>query len=199
MAAVQDPQMAKMMGQSPNAQAIGAAMAAHIQEHLAFAYRKKIEEAAGVPYPAPDSEMSEEVELEISRLAAAAAQKVLQNSQAQAAQEQAKQAAQDPIVQMQQQELQIKAQEAQIKQQKLVVDAAAKSEQLDIERERIAAQERIAGLQVGARVATDKAKLSAKEQADGLRIGVEVAREAAQADRELNERATRTPDNKNSG
>jgi hypothetical protein len=199
MAAIQDPQMAKMIGQSPNAQAIGAAMAAHIQEHLAFAYRKKIEEAAGVPYPSPDSEMSEETELEVSRLAAAAAQKVLQNSQSQAAQEQAQQAQQDPIVQMQQQELQIKAQEAELKQKKMLVDATAKAEQLEIERERIAAQERIAGLQVGAKVATDKAKLSAKEQADGLRIGVEVAREAAQADRELNERATRTPDNKNSG
>jgi hypothetical protein len=183
MSAAQDPQIAKLMGQSPNAQAIAAALAAHVQEHLAFEYRKQIEEAAGVPYPGDDSEMNEETELEVSRLAAAAAAKVLQKNQAQAAQEQAQQTAQDPIVQMQMQELQIKQQEAQIKAQKLVVDATAKSEQMDIERERIAAQERIAGLQVGAKVATDKAQLSAKQQADGLRLGVEIAREAAQADR----------------
>jgi len=183
MAAMQDPQIAKLIGQSPNAQAIGAALAAHVQEHLAFEYRKQIEEAAGVPYPGDDAEMDEATELEVSRLAAAAAQKVLQNSQAQVAQEQAQQAAQDPIVQMQMQELQIKQQEAQLKAQKLVVDATAKSEQMDIERERIAAQERIAGLQVGAKVATDKAQLSAKQQAEGLRLGVEIAREAAQADK----------------
>lgn len=180
MAAAQDPQMAKLMGQSPNAQAIGAALAAHIQEHLAFAYRKKIEEAAGVPYPGDDAEMDEATELEVSRLAAAAAQKVLQQSQAKMAQEQAQQAQQDPIVQMQQQELQIKAKETEIKEKKLLVDATEKSERLDLERERIAAQERIAGLQVGAKIATDKARLSAKQQAEGLRIGVEIAREAAQ-------------------
>jgi len=183
MAAVQDPQIAKLIGQSPNAQAVQAALAAHVQEHLAFEYRKQIEEAAGVPYPGPDAEMSEETELEISRLAAAAAQQVLQKNQAQAAQEQAQQAQQDPIVQMQMQELQIKQMEAEIKKQKAVVDAAAKADQLEIERERIAAQERIAGLQVGAKIATDKANLSAKQQAEGLRIGVEIAREAAQQEK----------------
>lgn len=180
MAAAQDPQMAKLMGQSPNAQAIGAALAAHIQEHLAFAYRKKIEEAAGVPYPGDDAEMDEATELEVSRLAAAAAQKVLQQSQVKMAQEQAQQAQQDPIVQMQQQELQIKAKETEIKEKKLLVDATEKSERLDLERERIAAQERIAGLQVGAKIATDKSNLSAKQQTEGLRMGVEIAREAAQ-------------------
>lgn len=183
MAAIQDPKMGQLIGQSPMAQQIGAAMAAHIQEHLAFEYRKQIEEAAGVPYPPPNAEMDEETELEISRLAAAAAEQVLQKNKAQAAQEQAQQAQQDPIVQMQQQELQIKAKETEIKEKKLAVDAAAKADQLEIERERIAAQERIAGLQVGAKVATDKANLSAKQQADGLRIGVEIAREASQQEK----------------
>jgi hypothetical protein len=75
MAAAQDPKIAQLIGQSPNARNVQAALAAHIQEHLAFEYRKQIEEAAGVPYPAPDSEMSEDTEVQISRLAAAAAQK----------------------------------------------------------------------------------------------------------------------------
>jgi hypothetical protein len=180
MAAAQDPLIQQMVGQSPNAQAVMAAMAAHLSEHLAFAYRKKIEDAAGVPYPAPDAEMSESTELDISRLAAAAAQKVLQQNQQQAAQQKAQQQAQDPIVQMQQQELQLKQQEMQLKEKKMLVDAAEAKDKLDIERERIAAQERIAGLQVGAKVSTDKAKLSAQQQAEGLRIGVDVAREAKQ-------------------
>jgi len=48
---------------------------------------------------------------------------------------------------------------------------------------RIESQEEIAGLQVGAKIATDEANLSAKEQMEGLRMGVEVAREQFQAAR----------------
>jgi len=178
--AMQDPTIMQMVGQSPNASAIQAAAAAHIAEHVAFQYRKQIEEAAGVPYPAPDAEMDADTELQISRLAAAAAQKVLQDNQAKAAQQKAQQTAQDPIVQMQQAELELKKQEVAIKEKQMVVDAATQKDKLDIERERIAAQERIAGLQVGAKIATDKANLSAKQQVEGLRIGVDVARESSQ-------------------
>jgi hypothetical protein len=184
MAAAQDPKIQQLMQMSPNAPAVMAAMAAHIQEHIAFEYRRQIELAAGVPYPEPDAAMDERTEVEVSRLAAAAAAKVLAKDQAEAAQQQQQQQAQDPILQMQMQELQIKQQETQLKQQKLQIDAAAEVDRLAIERERIAAQERIAGLQVGARVATDKAKLSAQEQEAGLRIGVEIAREQMQAAKE---------------
>ena len=177
--AMQDPKIAQLMGQNPNAQAMMAAMQAHIAEHLAFEYRRQIEQMAGVPMPAPDSEMDESTEVEVSRLAAAAAQKLLAKNQGEAAQQQAQQQAQDPILQMQQQELQIKQMEAQTKQQKLMIDAAAKQDQLEIERERIAAQKEIAGLQVGAKIATDKANLSSKEQLEGLKMGVEIAREAS--------------------
>jgi hypothetical protein len=186
MAAMQDPKLAQMIGQSPMANQIASAMAAHIQEHLAFEYRRQIEQMAGVPYPEPDAEMSEETELQISRLAAAAAQKLLQKDQAEAAQQQAQQMAQDPIVQMQQAELQIKAKETEIKEKKLLADAAAKADQLAIERERIAAQERIAGMQTGAKIATDRANLSAKEQEAGMRMGIDIAREMSQ-------RAAQTP------
>jgi hypothetical protein len=180
MAAAQDPKIAQLVGQSPNANAIMGAMAAHIQEHLAFEYRRQIEQMAGVPYPEPDAEMSEETELQISRLAAAAAQKLLQKDQAEAQQQQAQQMAQDPIVQMQQAELQIKAKEAEIKEKKLAVDAAAKVDQLAVERERIAAQKEIAGMQTGAKIATDKANLSAKQQEAGMRMGIDIAREMSQ-------------------
>lgn len=193
MGAIQDPQIQKLVGQSPNAQAMMAAMAAHISEHLAFAYRKRIEDAAGVPYPEPDAEMDEGTELDISRLAAAASQKVLQQSQQQAAQQQAQQQAQDPIVQMQQQELQLKQKEVELKEKKMLVDAAEAKDKLDIERERIAAQERIAGLQVGAKIATDKAKMSSQQEAEGLRLGIDIAREAKQQDHALRAQETQGP------
>ena len=47
MAAMQDPKMREMVGQSPFAQAIGQAMAAHITEHVAFQYRREIEKMLG--------------------------------------------------------------------------------------------------------------------------------------------------------
>jgi hypothetical protein len=181
MAAMQDPKIQQMLGQNPNAQTMMAAMQAHIAEHLAFEYRKQVEEQAGVPLPPPDSEMDEDTELAVSRLAAIASQQLLQKNQAEAQQQQNQQMAQDPIVQMQMQELQIKQQELQLKAQKFMAEAAEKNDRLDIERERIAAQKEIAGLQVGAKVSTDKANLSAKQQLEGLRIGVQVAKEATAA------------------
>ncbi len=180
MAAMQDPKIAQMVGQSPNAQAMMGAMAAHIQEHLAFAYRKQIEEQAGVPLPPPNADMDENTELAVSRLAAAAAQQLLQKNQAEAQQQQNQQMAQDPIVQMQMQELQIKQKEVELKAQKLMIEAADKNDRIELEQQRIAAQKEIAGLQVGAKIATDKANLSAKQQEAGLRMGVEIAREVSQ-------------------
>jgi hypothetical protein len=78
---------------------------------------------------------------------------------------------------MQQKELELKSREVDIKEKKLAVDAATKADQMDIERDRIASQKEIAGMQVGAKVANERAQLSAKQQTDGARIGVEIARD----------------------
>jgi hypothetical protein len=88
---MQDPHVAQLIGQNPQAQSMMAALQAHISEHLAFEYRQQIEEQAGVPYPAPDAEMDEQTEVQISRLASAAAQQLLQKNQANAAQQKAQQ------------------------------------------------------------------------------------------------------------
>jgi hypothetical protein len=178
--AMQDPKLMEIMGQNPNAQSMQAAMQAHIAEHLAFEYRKQVEEQAGVPLPPPNAEMDEGTELAISRLAAAAAQQLLQKNQAEAQQQQAQQMAQDPIIQMQQQELQIKQGELELKKQKLMVDAAEKNDRIELEQMRIESQEEIAGLQIGAKLATSKGDLEAKQEEAGLRMGIEIAREATQ-------------------
>jgi hypothetical protein len=180
MAAMQDPKIAKMVGQSPMAQQMVAAMAAHIQEHVAFEYRRQLEEQLGVPYPAPDQDMPEEMEVQISRLAAEGAKKLLQSNQAQAAQQQAQQAAQDPLVQMQQQELQLRAQELELQKQKISIDAAAKADQLEIEKQRIEAQKEIAGLQVGAKVAKDKSEIEGKYELEGMKLGMQIAQSKQQ-------------------
>jgi len=180
LSAMQDPKVAELMGQNPNAQAMMAAMNAHIAEHLAFEYRRQIEQQAGVPLPPPDAEMDESTELAVSRLAAAAAAQLLQKNQAEAQAQQNQQAQQDPIVQMQQAELQIKQGELELKKQKLQIEAADKADRIELEEKRIASQQEIAGLQVGAKMATDQANLSAKEQMEGLRMGVEIARDQLQ-------------------
>ena len=185
MAAMEDPKILQIVGQNPAAKAIAAAMQAHIAEHVAFEYRKQIEEQAGVPYPPPDAKMDEATEVEVSRLAAAAAQQLLQKNQGEAAQQQAQQAQQDPIVQMQQKELAIKEAESKAKQMKMLTDVAAQQDKIAIEEEKLRSKERIEGLKIGAKIATDKTGQSNKQQAEGLRIGVEVARETAQlAERE---------------
>jgi hypothetical protein len=183
MAAVQDPKIAKMIGQSPMANQIMGAMAAHLQEHVAFEYRKQLEEQLGVPYPHlndPDDTIPPEMEVELSRLAAAGAQKLLAKDQAEATQQQAQETAQDPVVQMQMQELQLKVQELALKEKKLQIEAADKADRLEIEDKRIEAQKEIAGMQVGAKAAKDRAELEAKMELEGIRLGSQIAEKRSQ-------------------
>jgi hypothetical protein len=196
MNAMQDPKVAALIGQNPNAQSMQAAMQAHIAEHLAFEYRRQIEQQAGVPLPPPDADMDENTEVAISRLAAAASSQLLQKNQAEAQQQQNQQMAQDPIVQMQMQELEIKKGELDLKKQKLQVEAAEKNDRLELEKERIEAQKEIAGLQVGAKIATDKNNLDAKQEAEGLRIGVELARDSMNRTQQPKEAAPASPTTK---
>lgn len=185
MSMMNDPKVQQLLQNNPNAKMMHAALMAHINEHLGFEYRKQMEKQLGMALPAQYNEsgeeehMSPEVEARLSPLLAQAAQQLLQQNQGQAAQEKAQQVAQDPLVQMQQQELQLKAQEVQLKAQKQQVEAAAKADQLEIERERIAAQERIAGAQIGAKVENDKATLAAKQMMEGAKIGVDVSKHRA--------------------
>ena len=181
MTMLQDPVTLQILQQNPKAQQVVAAMMAHIMEHFGFQYRKNIEEKLGVPYPAPNEEMPEEMEVEISRLAAAAAQKLLQANQAMIAQQKAQQAAQDPVVQMQQQELQIKAAEVQRKAQKDQMDAQLKQSQLLTEQARVAQQAEIEGAKLGAQVARertqqefDEATQAVDAQIKGVELGLKM-------------------------
>lgn len=134
---MQDPMIAQQMGQNPKAQMLFAAAQAHIADHLGFAYRRQIEERLGVSMPAPDATMSPEIEVQLSRLVAQASQQLLAVHKGQAAQQQAQQQAQDPLIQLQQAELQIKGQDAQRKVAKDAQDADLAREKLGLEKERI--------------------------------------------------------------
>ena len=173
MAAMQDPKLMQMMSQNPQAQTIQAAALAHINEHIAFEYRKQIEEQLGVPLPNPDENLPEDVEVELSRLTAAAAQKLLAKDQAEIQQQEAQQQQQDPLVQMQQQELQLKAQDLQIKQQKTQADIQIEQQRLELEKEKLASHERIEGARLGAQATKDKQKLESDKVVDGIKLGME--------------------------
>lgn len=177
MSMAQDPKIQKIIGQNPQSSVMMSAMQAHVAEHVAFEYRRQIEEQLGVPLPKMDEEMSEEVEVEVSRMMSAAAGKLLQKDQAEAAQQQAQQAQQDPIVQMQMQELELKKQEIEIKKNKLQIDAATKADQLEIEKERIEAQKEIAGMQIGAKSAKDRMEFEGKMELEGVKVGSQMARD----------------------
>jgi len=173
MAAMQDPKLMQMMSQNPQAQMIQAAALAHINEHIAFEYRKQIEEQLGVPLPGPNETLPEDVEVELSRLTAAAAQKLLQKDQAEMQQQQAQQQQQDPLVQMQQQELQLKAQDLQIKAQKTQADIQLDQAKLELEKEKLASHERLEGIKVGSKTTLDKNRLEGDQMLQGARLGMD--------------------------
>ena len=166
-----NPKLAQLVGQSPNAQALMAAMEAHIAEHIAFAYRRQIEEQLGAPLPAPNETLPEDIELEVSRLVAQAAQKLNAKDSAEIQQQQAQQQQQDPLIQMQQQELAIKQQESQAKSQKMLADHNIEQQRVDIEKAKlelekakIESSEKIAGAQLGAKSVLENKKIDVDAQ-----------------------------------
>ena len=187
MAAMQDPKIKQVIGQNPQAPMMMQAMQAHITEHVGMEYRRQMQQQMGIEIPySEDGEenMSPEMEMQIARMAVPVAQQLLNQNQTAMAAQQAQQAQNDPIVQMQMQELKLKQQEVQIKQQKMVMDASAKADQIEIEKARIMAQKEIAGMQVGAKTAKDKAELEAKQRLEGLRIGAQTGQAKAQMNTE---------------
>jgi hypothetical protein len=138
---MQDPMVMGQIGQSPMAQQMQAALMAHVAEHVAFQYRQKIEEQLGATLPAPNVELPDQVEVQMSKVVAQAAAQLLTINKGQAAQAQAQQQMQDPIIQMQQQELQLKAQDVQIKAQKVQGDLAIKQAELQLKAQQAQGQQ----------------------------------------------------------
>jgi hypothetical protein len=173
---LQDPQVAAMIGQNPQAQAMTAAMQAHISEHFAFKYRQQIEQQLGGPLPYfkdddnDEEHIPEDVEVQISRAVAKAAQQLTMQNMAQAQQQQAQQQAQDPIIQMQMQELALKGEEQKRKAAKDVSDAELKqiemADRKEIEMHKLELEAR----RFGANMAKDKAK----EAYDTKKLGIDV-------------------------
>ena len=179
MAAMNDPKMREMVGQSPNANSILAAFTEHVTEHIAFQYRKEIEKQLGAPLPPPDEPLPEDIELRLSELVSEAAERVLASSQADERQEQIQEQLEDPVLQQRQRELDIREAEVQRKikadAERLALDLQKAKATNEVEKERIASQERIAGANIGLKAATENKKISSKEQIEGAKIGRDIA------------------------
>ena len=169
---LQDPMIAAAIGQSPMAAQMQAAIQAHIAEHLGFAYRVKIQERLGAPLPTPDVELSPELEVQLSRVVAQAAQQLLTINKGQAAQQQAAQQAQDPILQLQMQEVQIKKQDADTKARKVDADIANNREKLALDADKGG----IDPLQL-----MQEAQQAEQQHQQQLQINAQQAQQAAQA------------------
>ena len=190
---MQDPQVAAMIGQNPQGQAMMAALQAHICEHFAFKYRQQIEQQLGAPLPyfkeEDDEHIPEDVEVQISRAVAQAAQQLTTQNMAQAQQQEAQQAAQDPIIQMQQQELAIKAEEqkrkaardqADIQLKKLEID---NSHQVEMTRIELEAHKFGANMEKDKQTnATNLQRISNELDIAGHKMGMDAAKSHAQLD-----------------
>jgi len=185
---IEDPKIMEIMSQNPTAKASEAAMAAHISEHVAFAYRAKIEKELGVPLPGPDEKLPEDIELRLSRLVAPAAAQLTGKDQREAQMQKQMQESEDPIIQMQQQELQIKQQQVQAKSQadmaKIQLDLKKFTDKSDLDREKLATQVKIETAKLGAKIASDNSrdqleskKIASKEQLEGAKLGKDIAKD----------------------
>jgi len=179
MAAMNDPKMREMVGQSPNANAILAAFTEHVTEHIAFQYRKEIEKQLGAPLPPPDEPLPEDIELRLSELVSEAAERVLATNQADERQEEIREQLEDPVIQQRERELDIRQAEVSRKMkadaERIALDLEKAKATTEVEKERIASQERIAGANIGLKAATESKKISSKEQIEGAKIGKDIA------------------------
>jgi hypothetical protein len=172
MAMMQDPKIMGTLQGNPLLPQIQATVMAHVAEHLGFQYRKDVEVQLGMQMPPQEDDDGEdmkqdpEVEAALSPLLAQAATQLLQQNQAGAAQQKAQQQAQDPLIQMQMQELQLKAQEIQNKAQRDQAEIQVKMQQIQVDRERIAAQSATADKQREIDVLKNAAQLGVKQSLD---------------------------------
>lgn len=185
MAAMQDPKILALVGQSPMAGQLQATAMAHIAEHIGFQYRREIEKQLGVMLPPPDEPLPPDIEVALSKLVADASDRLLKKDVAEAQAKQAQEQAKDPLVQAQQADLQIKAAELARKVKKDAEDVRLKESQQQIERLRLDSQERTAGMVQGVKAASQhdttnlkRQEAAAKLKLDGIKTGAQLVRDS---------------------
>lgn len=137
LAAINDPKIQSVVGMSPGADGIMQAMNAHILEHVAFAYRKQVEAALGTPLPDPSVPLPPEVDASLSVAVSQAAERVKQANTVEMSKKQALEKAQDPVFQIQLEELRIKKEKVELEEEKLAWQKLKDADQSVLEREKL--------------------------------------------------------------
>jgi len=175
--AMQDPKIQQVLAQNPNVQTMMAAMQAHIAEHLGYEYRKQMEQTMGMQLPNYEEDddivIPKEMENQIAQMAAQASQQLLQRNKQEAQAQQTQQQMQDPVIQMQMQELAIKQADQKRKADKDAADIMLKGQQLQLEKQRIDAQQETAGAQMATKYMSDKERQEAEQEREGFRQGMD--------------------------
>lgn len=193
MSAMKDPKIQSIIGMNPQAaQTLQSAMMAHVFEHLGMEYRKQVEQAMGQTLPpynedADETQMPQDMEIKVSQMAAQASQQLLQQNMQEAQQQKNQQAAQDPLLQLQQAELQIKQQDQQRKVAKDATDAQLRAAQIQVEKDRIEAQQQAEGAKLMAKTVTDRNQIKSRQESEGFRTMAEVQRNKQQMDMQRNQ------------
>ena len=188
MSLLQDPQVMEVMAKSPNAKKAQAELAAHVQEHLAFKYRQSVEKELGVPLPPPDEPLPEDIEYRISQLVAPAAAQLSGKAQREQQMEQAQKQMQDPLIQIQMQELQIKQADIQRKAQaemaRIQLDMQKSMAKAQLDQQRLDQDRQIQTAKIGAQIAKDNTqeqlesdRIASQEQIAGAKLGVDIAKD----------------------
>ena len=188
MSLLEDPQVMEVMAKSPNAKRAQAELAAHVQEHLAFKYRQGVEKELGVPLPPPNEPLPEDIEYRISQLVAPAAAQLSGKAQREQQMEQAQKQMQDPLIQIQMQELQIKQADIQRKAQaemaRIQLDMQKSMAKAQLDQQRLDQDRQIQTAKIGAQIAKDNTqeqlesdRIASQEQIAGAKLGVDIAKD----------------------
>ena len=188
MSLLQDPKIMEIMAKSPNAKKAQAELAAHVQEHLAFQYRQGVEKELGVPLPSPEEPLPEDIEYRISQLVAPAAAQLSGKARREQQMEQAQKQMQDPLIQIQMQELQIKQADVQRKAQaemaKIQLDMQKAMAKSQLDQAKLEQERDIQTAKIGAQIARDNSqeqletdRIASQEQIAGAKLGVDIAKD----------------------
>ena len=180
MALKNDPQLAQEVQNSPSGGAVSGALDAHVREHLAFVFRRQIEEELGAPLPPVGEPLPPNIEKQLSVMIADAADQMMGKKQQQAQAEQMAAQQEDPIVKQRERELDIREMDVQRKQQVDQAKQQLDTAKLDLDREKAVAGIDMDEKELAAKVnletqklAADLEKFEAEQEAEGFKFGVD--------------------------
>ncbi len=157
-----DPEMAQEVQNSPAGQAVSGALDAHVREHLAFIFRRQVEEELGVQLPPSDQPLPQDIEQRLSSAIADAADQMMGKKQAQAKAEENAKLQEDPIIQQKERELKIREMDAQRRSQ-------TDQGRLQLEQQKLAAKQQADA----ARQQAEAMEFAAKQQMDAMDLQLE--------------------------